>query len=441
MNPHRCGRGKLKNDSLNYANEELVAEMGAMIICEELGLKYKRQNSLTYLNGWLKRANGTDIDSALIEAYSYACDAADYLLEGIDLEKLVPKTMITRAEKGESESEPGTAKPDGKKSILPDEGAKAKPKAEKEPTKETEPKKDKPEGGRNTFEKEYDDRLANAKQALDDAIKEHEEKYKKYLFSVMDGSMTQERMDELMKPIIGWVNKARTEYHRVSGQKDEVKKAASAQTSLFGLEKIGEVKKAVAKLLKGELGKFIGGYERKNYSIVLRGDKGAGKSRLLYQLVNLFLSDNSKYKAAILSLEMPKDGSIATGYRDSYLSKNSIERTEITDISQDYDSVNAMCKLFDIVAIDSWTKIRGIGQFDFDRLQKENPQTIILTVFQSTTGKVIRGGNMPEFDAAIVIHVHDGGVAVCEKNRYAATDNEYLVFEQKLRVKEPTEAD
>ena len=294
---------------------------------------------------------------------------------------------------------------------------------------------------KSSFEKEYDDRLVNAKEALDNAIKEHEEKYKKYLYAVMDGSMNQERMDELMKPIIGWVNKARTEYDRVRGQKDEVKKASSAQTSLFGLEKIGQVVKAIAKKLKGDLGEFIGGYERKNYSIVLRGDKGAGKSRLLYQLVNLFLTDNKKFKAAILSLEMPKDGSIATGYRDSFLSKDCIDRIDITDNSQDYDSVNAMCKLFDVVAIDSWTKIKGVGQLDFDRLQKENPETIILTIFQSTTGKVTRGGNMPEFDAAIVIHVHEGGVAVCEKNRYAATDNEYLVFEQKLRVEEPTEAD
>lgn len=294
---------------------------------------------------------------------------------------------------------------------------------------------------KSSFEKEYDDRLSNAKEALDNAIKEHQEKYKKYLYAVMYGEMKQERMDELMKPIISWVDKSRKEYDRVRGQKDEVKKASSAQTSLFGLEKIGQVVKAIAKKLKGDLGEFIGGYERKNYSIVLRGDKGAGKSRLLYQLVNLFLTDNKKFKAAILSLEMPKDGSIATGYRDSFLSKDCIDRIDITDNSQDYDSVNAMCKLFDVVAIDSWTKIKGVGQLDFDRLQKENPETIILTIFQSTTGKVTRGGNMPEFDAAIVIHVHEGGVAVCEKNRYAATDNEYLVFEQKLRVEEPTEAD
>jgi antirestriction protein ArdC len=98
---HRLGhRDKKTEKKLDYANEELVAEMGAMIVCTELGLQYSRQNSLTYLHGWLQQAKKKDqnIDDVLIEAYSYACDAAEYLLNDIDLNKLIPETMMQRAE-------------------------------------------------------------------------------------------------------------------------------------------------------------------------------------------------------------------------------------------------------------------------------------------------------------------------------------------------------
>lgn len=39
---------------------------------------------------------------------------------------------------------------------------------------------------------------------------------------------------------------------------------------------------------------------------------------------------------------------------------------------------------------------------------------------------------MPEYDGGIVIHVHKGGIAECEKNRYADTQIKYSVFEREL---------
>lgn len=97
-NPSRCGRGKETGSFLPYANEELVAEMGSMIVCSELGLNYQRQNSITYLREWLSGTKG-DKDKAMIEAYAYACDAAEYLMKDIDMKKLVPNSMAKRAKK------------------------------------------------------------------------------------------------------------------------------------------------------------------------------------------------------------------------------------------------------------------------------------------------------------------------------------------------------
>lgn len=292
---------------------------------------------------------------------------------------------------------------------------------------------------KSSFEREFDERLAKAKEAMDEAIQEHEEKYKKYLFAVMDGSITQPRMDELMKPIIAYVKKAKTDYERIKGQKDDVIKAASAQTSLwgingtknFGLNGLAKIKKAITQKLSGDLGEFLGEFDRNCYTIVLRGDKGAGKSRLLFQLINAFA--HKKFRAAFLCLEMAKNSSVTMRYKKEYISRTNLKRIDITDIAPTYDELNQICKQYDVVAIDSWTKLKGFEQKDFDRLQKENPSTIIIAVFQSTTGKVVRGGNMPEYDAGTVIQVNEGGLAECEKNRYAATDKIFNVFDKKLQ--------
>lgn len=368
MNPTRCGRGKNgKKVGLSYANEELVAEMGAMIVCSELGLKYNRQNSITYLKGWLRNASGTT-DDALVEAYAYACDAAQYLLDGVDFESLVPKTMIKRTE---------------------GEALEVEPKKCKNPAKDTLPVEE-------------------------------------------ISSNTEPTLIEL-----------------ACDPKVEVRKIVDTQTSLFGvgsaidqkgycgLKGINRVKKAKTYSIGGEVGKFLGRYERQNYSIVLRGDKGAGKSRFLYQLMDAFAT--KMHRVAFISLEMGSGSSVSQSYRNAYIKPENQKRIDITDQPLSYDELDAICKMYEVVAVDSWTKLRGLRQMDFDRLQKANPRTILIAIFQSTTGKVTRGGNMPEFDAAIVIHVHAGGVAECEKNRYAATDRRFSVFDKRVIKEEQAE--
>jgi antirestriction protein ArdC len=204
--------------------------------------------------------------------------------------------------------------------------------------------------------------------------------------------------------------------------------------NLFGLQPISSTKKGKTYRIKGDLGQFLGEYDRNNYTIVLRGDKGAGKSRLLYQLINAFAG--KQLRVAFLSLEMANNSSITQRYKSEYITNANLKRIDITDQAPTYDDLNAICKGYDVVAIDSWTKLKGITQQDFDRLQKENPSTIIICIFQSTTGKITRGGNMPEYDAGTVIQVNKGGLAECEKNRYAPTDKIYNVFTKSL---EPTE--
>lgn len=119
--PSRLGRGKPLKDSHNskaeYAAEELVAEIGAAIMATELSLIYDRQNTIVYLKGWLDESvkkSGKDQDSILLEAYGYAIDAVEYLLKDVDVDKILPKSILERAktegEKPEEKSEKESGK-------------------------------------------------------------------------------------------------------------------------------------------------------------------------------------------------------------------------------------------------------------------------------------------------------------------------------------------
>ena len=329
MNPKRLGRGKLGiSATLDYPNEELVAEMGAMIICSELGLKYNRQNGITYLKGWLSRAKG-DVDKNLIEAYGYACDAADYLLEGIDLGKLVPKSMSNRAKE-----EKGKKKVESKKP--------------KSTTKKTQ----------------------KVKQLT---LMGHSKK-------------------RMITNLTDW-------------------KPNSNITAL-----------------KGQLGKFLGGYERKQFAIVLRGEKGAGKTRLLCQMINLFALE--KLNGLFLSLEVSPESELFGKYL-SYISPEAKKHVAVSS-SNSIQELESYCKKYDFIAIDSWGKLKNVAQEDFIRLIEKYPNVIWLCIFQSTTNGTARGGIMSEYDSSMVIQVAQGGNAQCEKNRYNSCDKIYNVFTKKL---------
>lgn len=78
--------------SHDYSVEELVAEMGAIFLCNEIGVATTFDNSLAYLKGWLaKIKNDTKM---LITASGRAQKAADYIL-GRKIGETKPETTET----------------------------------------------------------------------------------------------------------------------------------------------------------------------------------------------------------------------------------------------------------------------------------------------------------------------------------------------------------
>jgi len=196
----------------------------------------------------------------------------------------------------------------------------------------------------------------------------------------------------------------------------------TAQVEDSGLNKIQ---------LPGDLGKFLGYVERYEYSILLRGEKGAGKSRLTYQLMNTFAK--AGFTVGCFSLEIGKQSNIVKEMRNAYISPLVADKIQIADSAPNgLDDIYKAAELFDVVCIDSWGKIPGVKSDDFDKLRKAYPKTMFIVIFQSTTNGTARGGSMPEYDAGIVIQVAEGGKAYCEKNRYSGEDLTYLVFERRL---------
>ena len=64
-----------------YAEEELVAEMGASFLCAHAGIiEAELENSAAYLQGWIDALKSKDAKGWIIRAASQAQKAADYIL-------------------------------------------------------------------------------------------------------------------------------------------------------------------------------------------------------------------------------------------------------------------------------------------------------------------------------------------------------------------------
>ena len=123
---------------------------------------------------------------------------------------------------------------------------------------------------------------------------------------------------------------------------------------------------------------------------------------------------------------------------NEYLSPQNRNRISRADrLPNGYDTIAKATQSFDVIIIDSWNKT-GLPSQDFDRLRKENPDTIFVVIFQRTTGKTIRGGTAPLFDAGINIEVvkadntFQNNYAMTTKNRYGITGDKHDIFNKAI---------
>ncbi|GAA4277005.1 antirestriction protein [Aquimarina mytili] len=188
--------------------------------------------------------------------------------------------------------------------------------------------------------------------------------------------------------------------------------------------------------LKGALGELLGDLEKFELAITVEGDQGGGKTRFTYQLADVFAEIGNK--VAIFSLEIGSKSDLITRMKKEYLKSENQHKIFIADqLPEGYKTIQDATKSFDVIIIDSWNKT-GLPSQDFDKLRKENPDTIFIVIFQRTTQKTIRGGTAPLFDAGINIEVvkaddsFRNNYAITSKNRYGITGIKYNIFSKEI---------
>lgn len=207
-------------------------------------------------------------------------------------------------------------------------------------------------------------------------------------------------------------------------------KPSSQFTSMDKLESGGVYQ------LKGELGKLLGNLGEIDCSISLKGDQGAGKSQLMWQMVNSFA--NAGKRVAVVCPEMNGKSPTISKYRDQYLSKENQQKILFTDAELSVKDLIRLQADYDVLFVDSFNLLEDYEQSQFKELCKSDPTKCIIGLFQSTTSGEMRGGNKPEFNAYINLEVvkvdntFKNNYAICTKNRFGGTGAKYNISKQKI---------
>ena len=205
--------------------------------------------------------------------------------------------------------------------------------------------------------------------------------------------------------------------------------------AISGFTPINEIKAAQDTFrLKGDLGRFLGNLERYKLAITLEGDQGAGKTQFAFQLADGFA--DLGMTIGYYALEIGAKSNIVIKNRETLLRPHSRKQLSVSEVAYLKD-VQEKAKVFDVIIIDSWTKL-DVDSAEFDKLRNDFPDTIFIVLFQRTSGGKIRGGTKPLYDAGINIMVRKvdntfvNNYAECTKNRYGQTGLQYNVSQKRL---------
>lgn len=191
--------------------------------------------------------------------------------------------------------------------------------------------------------------------------------------------------------------------------------------------------------LPGEIGKWLGKMERYRNVIIVHGERGGGKSNLVFDLMDGFSRLSWVKTIGFFSLEEGANTDLIKRKRDKYFGEEANAKVVIADEApQGIETVKRAAQLMDVVVVDSFGKLKA-PQLAVDELRKQYPNTIFIFVFQTTTAGNARGGSSASFDCSVEIIVQkspDGDFeknrAYLEKNRYSATGVSYDFFHRRI---------
>lgn len=203
--------------------------------------------------------------------------------------------------------------------------------------------------------------------------------------------------------------------------------------------RITDVKPGQLFQLPGEIGKWLGKMERYRNVIILHGERGGGKSNLVFDLMDAFAHLFWVKTIGFFSLEEGANTDLIKRKRDKYFSEEANAKVVIADEApHGIETVKRAAELMDVVVVDSFGKLKAPQQA-IDELRKQYPNTIFIFVFQTTTAGNARGGSSASFDCSVEIIVQKSpegdfkkNVAFLEKNRYSETGKIYNIYTRSI---------
>jgi nucleoside-triphosphatase THEP1 len=229
--------------------------------------------------------------------------------------------------------------------------------------------------------------------------------------------------------------------------KDIVEKTESKEIpNLSGFvraDQVGQVKPENIFYLSGPIGVFLGNIQQYRCAMVLKGNRGSGKTTFAMQLANAFI--NADKTVGFFSLEQGGlESKDTAGLINRYISPENRKMMAVcgeVETGKEFETIKSFASRFDVIILDSWQKIK-LKSTEFDRLRTEHSSTIWIVIFQLNAAGGTRGGNAPEFDANIVLNtvVPDPGdfsknYVVAEKNRGNSTQDEYIIVNREIKPK------
>ena len=210
---------------------------------------------------------------------------------------------------------------------------------------------------------------------------------------------------------------------------------------------ITEAKLAAANVklfnFSGPLAQFLGNLEKKHtHSVVITLDAppGSGKTRALFQMVNM--AANAGLTSVFFSLEEHPQSKLFSDKASLYIdAKNERLIDVVGELPSTYDEFIKIIEHYDFIGIDSWNKAFEFYGVDFDNdLRKRLNGKLIAAIFQRTQDGKMRGGAKASFDGDVILEVvkdddFRNSYLQARKNRYQDTPlNEigYNFYHKKL---------
>lgn len=182
--------------------------------------------------------------------------------------------------------------------------------------------------------------------------------------------------------------------------------------------------------IAGETAKFLQRVEKKpvhSVVVTLDGEKGGGKTTVLYQWMNDFALPGNK--CLFISGEQHPDSTLAIEKAEKYISpivrqRGNLQELDVPETLQDFYNEIAP---YDIIFIDSWQKLQDVygNSIRMDRdLRKKVHGKVFVIIFQQRKDGQTKGGSDVGYDGDIILKLvkeqkFEDNYVWQDKNRYS----------------------